>query len=98
LDITMTENILNQKKTTPPAPKAEDLSKEIEQSMERRPHEQIKIVRVFDNCYRCNWWAPDKSPQSYWLATGTIRKSRFVRATKTTEGVQIEDVTQVTVK
>jgi hypothetical protein len=94
----MTEHILNEKTAVSTTPHAEDFSKEIESSMERRPHEQIKVVRVFDNCYRCNWWAPDKSPQSYWLASGTIRRSRFVRATKSTQGLLIEDVTKIAVE
>ena len=70
----------------------EDLSKGIEQSMERQHNERIKVVRVSGNCYRCNWWLPDKSPQSFWLPSGTISKSRFVRATKTDDGLVIEDV------
>jgi hypothetical protein len=90
----MTENILNEKKAALPSAIAEDFTKQVEQSMERKIGEHIKVVRVFDNCYRCNWWMPDKSPQSFWLASGTIRKSRFVRATKTTDGVRIEDVTR----
>jgi hypothetical protein len=96
----MTENATAEK--TPekpqPTPKAEDFSKEIEHSMERQSNEHIKVVRVFGNCYRCNWWAHDKSPQSFWLASGTISKSRFVRATKTTSGLVVEDVTKVAAK
>jgi hypothetical protein len=88
----MPENIVNHKPAGPPPKNTEDFSKEIEHSMERRSNEHIKVVRVFDDCYRCNWWAPDSSPQSFWLAGGTIRKSRFVRATKTTEGLLIKDV------
>jgi hypothetical protein len=90
----MTENILNEKKAVPPKPIVEDFSREIEHSMERQAGEQIRVVRVFDDLYRCNWWAPDKSPQSFWLAAGTIRKSQFVRATKTTDGLLIQDVTK----
>jgi hypothetical protein len=91
----MTENIVDEKKAIPPTPKAEDLSKEIENAMERRPHEQIRVVRVFENCYRCNWWAPDKSPQSFWLGSGTIRKSQFIKATKTNDRLLITDATIV---
>ena len=90
----MTENATTEKKP-PVTPVAEDFSKELEHSMERQSNEHIKVVRVFDNCYRCNWWAPDKSPQAFWLSSGTIRKSRFVRATKTTTGLLVEDVTKV---
>jgi len=90
----MTDNILTEKKPVPPKAVDEDLCKQIEQTMERESGEHIRVVRVFDNCYRCNWWAPEKSPKSFWLSSGTIRKSRFVRATKTTDGVLIEDVTK----
>jgi hypothetical protein len=89
----MSENVVTEPKVTPP--KNEDFSKEIEHSMERASNEHIKVVRVFDNCYRCNWWAQDKSPQAFWLASGTIKKSRFVRATKTSTGLLVEDVTKV---
>jgi hypothetical protein len=70
----------------------EDLSKEIELSMDRRPDDRIKVVRLFDDYYRCNWWVQDKSPHPFWLATGTIRKSGFLRATKNTEGLHVEHV------
>ncbi len=95
----MTENATNEKQATPPPrPAVEDFSKEIEHSMERQSHEMIKVVRVFDNCYRCNWWAPDRSAGSFWLATGTIRKSMFVRATKSNDGLVIVDVTKASVE
>ena len=48
----------------------EDLSKEIEKSMDRRPDDRIKVVRLFDDYYRCNWWVQDKSPHPFWLMTG----------------------------
>jgi hypothetical protein len=89
----MTEIATTEKNVVPPRPATEDLSKEMEQSMERQPDERIKIVRVFGNCYRCNWWVQDKTPQPYWLASGKIRKSALVRATKTSDGLLIEAVT-----
>jgi len=82
-----------EKKAPTPRPAAVDLSKEIEQSMERQPDERIRVVRVFDDCYRCNWWVQDKSPHPFWLATGTIRKSRFLKATKPHEALVIENIT-----
>jgi hypothetical protein len=88
----MTENATKEKKAVPPQPGGEDLSKEIEQSMERQPDERIKVVRVFDNNYRCNWWVQDKTPHPFWLATGTIRKSRFFNATKASGSLVIKDV------
>ena len=86
----MTENATKEKKVVPPRP--EDLSKDIEQSMAREPDERIRAVRVFDDCYRCNWWVQDKTPHPFWLATGTIRKSRFVRVTRTSSGLLFGEV------
>ena len=87
----MAKTIANEQ-NTPPAD--EDLSKEIEQSMERQPNDRLKVVRLFDDCYRCNWWVQDKTPHPLWLATGTIRKSGFLKAKRTTEGLQIEHVAE----
>jgi hypothetical protein len=63
-----------------------DLSEEISKSLARKPDERIRVVRVFEDCYRCNWWVQDTAPHPFWLATGTIRKSRFVRAARTKDG------------
>ena len=89
----MPENIVVEKKAVVSPPPVTDLSREIEQSAERQADEIIKAVRVFDDYYRCNWWVQDKSSHAFWLATGTIRKSRLLRATKSAEGLQIKDVT-----
>jgi hypothetical protein len=88
----MTEEITKEKKAVPPRFSTEDLSKEIEQSVERQPDENVKTVRVFGDCYRCNWWVKNKTPQQFWLATGKIRKSRFLRATKTKDGLLVEEL------
>ena len=76
-----------------PQPASADLSREVELSAERQPDESIRAVRVFENHYRCNWWVKEGSPHSFWLASGTIRKSRLLRATMTSSGLKIEDVT-----
>ena len=55
-----------------------DLSKEIALSLERKPDERLRVVRLFGDCYRCNWWVQDPGPHPFWLSTGTIRKSRFI--------------------
>jgi hypothetical protein len=70
---------------------SEDLSKAIEKSVERQPDEQVKSVRLFDDFYRCNWWVEDKTPHPFWISTGKIRKSSFLRVTKTSTGLHIED-------
>jgi hypothetical protein len=86
----MAEILTKDATAVPPEPVSVDLSSEIEQSMERQPDERVKAVRVFDNYYRCNWWVQDKSPRPAWPATATIRRSRFIRATKTADGLLIE--------
>jgi hypothetical protein len=57
-----------------------DLSPEIASSLDREFDERVRVVRVFDDCYRCNWWVQDTSPHPFWIVAGTIRRSRFVRA------------------
>jgi hypothetical protein len=88
-------NVLEQKAIVPVKSAPEDLSSELEKFMQRLPEERIKVVRVFDNYYRCNLWSPDKSNDAFWLATGTIKESKFLRVTKTTAGLQIEDMNPV---
>jgi hypothetical protein len=88
----MTAEATKEMKTVVSPLGAADLSKEIEQSIERQPDENVKTVRVFGDCYRCNWWVKNKMPQPFWLATGKIRKSRFLRATKTNDELLIEDL------
>jgi hypothetical protein len=76
-------------------PAAEDLSADIVQAVERQPDEEVRTVRVFGNCYRCNWWVQDRPGQTMLaLRTGTIRKSRFLRATRSGDKLVIEDVSR----
>ncbi len=80
------------KEVVAPRPDTSDLSKEIERSVERQPDESVKTVRVFGDCYRCNWWVHEKHPRQFWLASGKIIKSRFLRATKTNDGLLVEEL------
>lgn len=66
-----------------------DLSSEIERAVAREPQDRVRCVRVYDDHYRCNWWAPGvdpaagaKSATAEWasLAMHTVRKSRFITA------------------
>ena len=88
----MTDFLTNEKQAVPARSAEADLSKEMEQSMERQSDERIKVVWVFDDFYRCNWWVEDKTPHPFWLATGKIRRSAFVRGTMTKDGLLIEAV------
>ena len=69
----------------------EDLSEAIEQSVEKQPDEEVKVVRVFHDRYRCNFWVRDKIPQAM-FTSGVIRRSTFFKARKTPDGVVIEDL------
>ena len=64
-----------------------DLSAQIEHAVRKDPLDRVKCVRVFDDNYRCNWWAqPAKDAagrESVWdaVATQRVRKSRFLNVT-----------------
>src|SRR5205085_10244326 len=64
-----------------PAVASEDLSQAIGGSVERKPGEEVRIVRVFDDNYRCNWWVRDGGPGPSYLNTGRIIKSKFLGVT-----------------
>jgi hypothetical protein len=77
-----------------------DLSEQISAAMQKKTGETVRCVRVFGNNYRCNWWghaevAPgDKRVQTFFDVTEMrVRRSTFIRATKTSEGMQIQDMT-----
>jgi hypothetical protein len=74
----------------PQAPIDRDLSAEIERAVEREPLDRVRCIRVFDDFYRCNWWAPTgkfnvREPLAPWaeMSMHRIRKSRFLNAAHT---------------
>ena len=78
----------------PGAAASEDLSDAIEKKMEKEPGEEVRTIRVFGDCYRCNWWAPDKTAHAWFVGGGKIRKSRFVRVTKVADELVVEDLSK----
>jgi hypothetical protein len=65
-----------------------DLSAQIQRAVEKDPLDQVKCVHVFDDYYRCNWWAQPALDvagrhASIWgmVATQRVRKSRFLNVT-----------------
>jgi hypothetical protein len=77
-----------------------DLSREIEQAVERNVGDEVRCTRVGGDTYRCNWWSV-ASKGSYdnpgmkggQLATDhRIRKSRFLRVSKGRKGLNIVEV------
>jgi hypothetical protein len=75
-----------------------DLSRRIEQSVEREPLDAVRCVRVFGDFYRCNWWSrlgtKRKGADFDWggLITDHVRQSRFLKATVRGEDLILEDV------
>ena len=85
-------------KPQPAADPNPDLSREVEQAVARRPRDRVRCVRVFEEYYRCNWWAPTPGaeatlqPEWVWMTLHRVRKSRFLRARITPAGLTIQDV------
>jgi len=85
-------------RAAPAAPATSDLSRRIEQMVERKPLDAVRCVRVFGNFYRCNWWARlgSKRPGTDFdwggLITDYVRQSRFLKATVSGEEITLEDV------
>jgi hypothetical protein len=75
-----------------------DLSRRIEQSIERQPMDAVRCVRVFGDFYRCNWWSRQgekrKGVDFDWggLITDHVRQSRFLKATVRGDELVLEDV------
>ncbi|MEX0776306.1 MAG: hypothetical protein WD042_11430 [Phycisphaeraceae bacterium] len=71
-----------------PTPAPANLSKAIEQEVERQPGEVVRCVRVFDDRYRCNWWVGKEA----WNSTGKIIGSKFLRANMDGDKLVIQDL------
>ena len=82
------------KRLPPPRFTPEDFSQAIEQTMDRQPDEQVRCVRVFEDCYRCNWWIRKTTNDWLSFATASIRKSIFLRATMNADKLVIEDLSK----
>lgn len=73
-----------------PKLESEDLSRAIAQAVERQRGEDVRCIRVYGQHYRCNWWVKDDDDG----VGSKIRKSRFLRATRTPDGLVIDDLTR----
>ncbi|MGD0770141.1 MAG: hypothetical protein ABSB42_18315 [Tepidisphaeraceae bacterium] len=85
---------------TPAAPAEIDLSAEIVATLEAPIGETVRCVRVYGDNYRCNWWGQEapraigKPIVSGFEATELrVRRSRFLKVKKTSDGLQIQDAT-----
>jgi hypothetical protein len=83
----------------PRAAQQSDLSHQIEQSVGREARDRVKCVRVYNDFYRCNWWAlpVGTAPSihgSPWdvIATQRVRKSSFLRVTLVEGKLLIQEI------
>src|SRR5581483_9150601 len=75
---------------------AGDLSRQIEQLVEREPLDAVRCVRVFGDFYRCNWWSragTKRGAEFDWggLVPDRVRQSRFLKATMRGEVLLVEE-------
>src|SRR5688572_9390906 len=73
-----------------------DLSIAIARAVEKLPSDRVRVRRVGQRTYRCNWLTPDTAPTRgdlKSLVTYVTRDSRFLRATKQGGRLVIEDLT-----
>jgi hypothetical protein len=76
---------------------SEDLSAQIAREIERAPGDQVTCRRIYGDNYRCNWWQI-KDTRAYdnpgmlglLVTTSRIRKSQFLRVTRSAAGLQYE--------
>lgn len=92
------EPVCSRKAPLPKSSASVDLSRQIEQMVERRAVDTVRCVHVFGDFYRCNWWSrrgnrPDGRNYDWaGLMTDHVRQSRFFRATVSGEDVVLEEV------
>ena len=91
--MTKTQGVVENRPPTA-RPAAENLSEAIEQMMDRKAGERVRCVRVFGNCYRCNWWTSAKTASWLLSTTASIKRSIFLRATKEADKLVIDDLSK----
>jgi hypothetical protein len=72
-----------------------DLSSEIMRTVDKQPGDKVRCKRVSATTYRCNWLCveDDAGGDLRVLETWRIRDSKFLRATKVSGKLVIEDLT-----
>ena len=90
--------MVQEQRTASPTPI--DLSEEIALTVEKQPADRVRCTRISVDTYRCNWWAPEAKSQydnptmsGLLVTTHRVRKSRFLRVTKTAAGLVINGMT-----
>jgi hypothetical protein len=77
-----------------------DLSREIEQAVERKAGDDVRCTKVGPDTYRCNWWCKvgtngydNPGMNGGQLATDhRIRRSAFLRVSKRRKGLEINEL------
>lgn len=70
----------------------------IERAVARQPKDHVRCIHLFDDYYRCNWWAPlgvdVHRNQAEWVigAMSRVRKSSFLAATLKGQSLVIEEI------
>jgi hypothetical protein len=77
-----------------------DRSRDILKALVKGPRDHLTCVRVFDDYYRCNWWAPEilavpaeRTFAGLEVSGFRVRKSQFVKATMRAGQLVVEDAT-----
>ena len=81
---------------------SEDLSEEIQRSVDKEPGEFVRCRKVGANNYRCNWWGPEDTAAydnpmmgGLLVTTHRVRRSRFLSVTKDGERLVIRGMAAV---
>ncbi|HEY1685357.1 MAG TPA: hypothetical protein VGG19_11380 [Tepidisphaeraceae bacterium] len=81
----------------PPVSAGKQLVSAIEERMLREPQDLVKCVHLFDDYFRCNWWAPAPGQNNRSFDWGTsathhVRKSCFLKVSNVNEELTIEEI------
>jgi hypothetical protein len=86
-------------KAAAPAVRPEDLSAEILKTVERAPGDRVTCRHIVGDHYRCNWWGQQNTDAydnpamlGLMVTTHRVRKSAFLKVTRTPEGLSIGPV------
>lgn len=84
--------------TRAPGDPSRDLSKQIAETVSKRPGDVVKCTRVTEDMYRCNWWAPECTSthdnpliEGLLVTTHRVRKSRFLHVTQNADRLIIAE-------
>lgn len=78
---------------------SEDLSQEMQRTVNKEPGEFVRCTKVGENNYRCNWWGVEDTGSydnpmmgGLLVTTHRVRRSRFLTVTKDGEQLVIRGI------